>query len=208
LEKINYDRKFSDIVRGLKDGEKPSLLLQCCCGPCSSAVLERLCSNFKVTVFFYNPNIYPETEYNKRLEHMMLLLKSIGRENEVTFLECKYDPESFYDAVKGHESDREGGARCALCFSLRLDETAKTAKKLGFDYFCSTLTVSPHKNADVINKIGFALGEKHGIKFLPSDFKKKDGYKRSIELSKNFGLYRQEYCGCQFSLESAAENIK
>lgn len=206
MEKINYDKKLDAVIENLSQGERPSVLLQCCCGPCSSAVLERLCRSFKVTAYFYNPNIHPKAEYEKRLENERLLLENMHFADDVSLYECEYDGARFYEAVRGLENEPEGGARCAKCFELRLKKTAETAKKLGCDYFCTTLTVSPHKNADVINKIGNRVGEEAGVKFLPSDFKKKEGYKRSIELSRQAGLYRQTYCGCEFSQSGAKIN--
>lgn len=179
-------------------GKKSKLLLQSCCGPCSSHVLDLLSPFFEITVFYFDPNIFPEEEYLLRLDTQKQLIAAMGSE-KIALVEGEYDHESFLNAVKGLENEPEGGARCAKCFEQRLEATAKKAKEAGYDYFCTTLTVSPHKNADVINKIGFELQDKYGVKFLPSDFKKKDGYKRSIELSAKFGLYRQNYCGCEFS---------
>lgn len=180
-------------------GEKPVLLLQCCCAPCSTAVIERLREHFNVKIYFYNPNIYPESEYKKRLEQFdKLLCGDFGK--GIERVAARYDQAEFFDFVKGLENEKEGGARCAECFILRLRETARKAKEIGADYFCTTLTVSPHKNAEVINKIGMKLEKEYSVKYLPSDFKKKEGYKRSTELSKQFDLYRQNYCGCKFSM--------
>ena len=178
----------------------PSLLLHSCCGPCSSYVLEYLTKHFDITVFFYNPNIYPEAEYIKRLDTQKQLIANMPFENPVKLIAGEYDPESYIAAVRGQEEYKEGGPRCSTCFTLRLDKTASLAKAEGFDYFATTLTVSPHKNAQIINTIGFDLAEKHGMLWLPSDFKKREGYKRSIELSKQYDLYRQEYCGCSFAM--------
>ena len=172
-------------------GKKPVLLLQCCCAPCSSAVIERLREHFTVKLYFYNPNIYPEAEYQKRLEQFDKLLSGDFGEG-IEQVAAKYDQAEFFDFVKGMENEKEGGARCARCFILRLRETARKAKEIGADYFCTTLTVSPHKNAEVINSIGMKLQEEYGVKYLLSDFKKKEGYKRSTELSKQFDLYRQK----------------
>lgn len=201
--KINYQVKMEEEIAKISKGERPRLLLQCCCAPCSSAVLETLIKNFKVTVYFYNPNIYPAEEYEKRLAQFPKLFESPFYE-DIEFLDAPYDPDIFFKASKGLEQEPEGGARCTECFKLRLDETAKTAKVQGFDYFTTTLTVSPHKNAALLNEIGAACGEQYGVHFLPSDFKKKEGYKRSITLSKELGLYRQNYCGCVYSMHRPA----
>ena len=194
--KRNFQLETDDAITALC-GTRKKLLLQCCCGPCSSYVLEYLTKHFDVTVLYYNPNIQPEEEYEKRLIWMR---KTASKYPEtVSFLECAYDGEVFAAAVRGLESEPEGGARCVRCFGLRLRETARLAKEGSFDYFCTTLTVSPHKDEKKINEIGFTLENEFGVKWLPSDFKKREGYKRSIELSKEYGLYRQSYCGCLFS---------
>jgi len=179
-------------------GTRKKLLLQCCCGPCSSYVLEYLTKYFDVTVLYYNPNIQPEEEYEKRLFWMRATASKYPE--TVSVLECAYDGEVYTAAVRGLENEPEGGARCVRCFELRLRETARLAKEGGFDYFCTTLSVSPHKDAQTINEIGLALEKEFGVKWLPADFKKCGGYLRSIELSKEYGLYRQSYCGCLFSL--------
>ncbi len=176
-------------------GEKtPRLLLHSCCGPCSSYVLEYLSDYFDITLFFYNPNIQPAEEYEKRLLTQKKLLERAKYKNPVVFLAGEYEPQRFFDTVKGLEGCKEGGARCEKCFELRLSKAAEIAKKGGFDYFATTLTVSPHKNAVLINEIGGRYQN-----YLPSDFKKREGYKRSIILSKEYELYRQGYCGCIFS---------
>ena len=176
-------------------GEKtPRLLLHSCCGPCSSYVLEYLSDYFDITLFFYNPNIQPAEEYEKRLLTQKKLLERAKYKNPVIFLAGEYEPQCFFDMVKGLEGCKEGGARCEKCFELRLSKAAEIAKKGGFDYFATTLTVSPHKNAVLINEIGGRYQN-----YLPSDFKKREGYKRSIILSKEYELYRQGYCGCIFS---------
>lgn len=176
-------------------GEKtPRLLLHSCCGPCSSYVLEYLSDYFDITLFFYNPNIQPAEEYEKRLLTQKKLLERAKYKNPVAFLAGEYEPQRFFDMVKGLEGCKEGGARCEKCFELRLSKAAEIAKKGGFDYFATTLTVSPHKNAVLINEIGGRYQN-----YLPSDFKKREGYKRSIILSKEYELYRQGYCGCIFS---------
>ena len=181
-------------------GEKPVLLLQCCCAPCSSAVLERLKEHFHLKLYFYNPNIYPEEEYEKRLAQFDKLLGAEEFSKGIEILPSVYEPEKFEEAVKDLHNEKEGGARCTQCFILRLEETAKKAKKIGADYFCTTLTVSPHKNSQLLNELGLKAQEKYGVKFLLSDFKKKEGYKRSTVLSNELGLYRQNYCGCKYSI--------
>ena len=197
--KQNYQLLLDKVILQ-HSGTLPSLLLHSCCGPCSSYVLEYLSKYFDITVFFYNPNIYPETEYFKRLDTQKYLLEKMPFENPVSLIEGEYNPEIHLNAVRGQEAYREGGARCSTCFTLRLDKTAELAKARNFDYFATTLTVSPHKNAQIINALGCELSEKHGVSWLPSDFKKKEGYKRSIELSAQYGLYRQDYCGCSFAM--------
>lgn len=201
--KINYQRKMEEEIASLSVGQRPRLLLQCCCAPCSSSVLAVLTAHFDVTVYFYNPNIYPQAEYEKRLAQLPKLLAGAEYGKQIQVLEAPYVPADFFAAAKGLEEEPEGGARCTECFRLRLRETAKQAKTRGFDYFTTTLTVSPHKNAAVLNEIGLSLGEEFGVKFLPSDFKKKEGYKESIRLSKAYDLYRQDYCGCVFSMRES-----
>ena len=202
--KQNYQKQMDAVVASLPQGERPRLLLQSCCGPCSSYVLEALTPFFRVTVLYYNPNIQPRAEYDLRLENQRKIIAALPTPTEVDILECDYDGEKYDAAVKGLESEPEGGARCTVCFRLRLEETAKRASELGYDWFCTTLTVSPHKDAERLNQIGKALGERYGVPFLPSDFKKRDGYKRSIQLSKEYGLYRQDYCGCLYSKSEEA----
>lgn len=177
----------------------PSLLLHSCCAPCSSYVLEYLSDYFEITVFYYNPNIYPEEEYTKRVEEQKHLIANMPTRYPVHLIEGKFDPKEFYDAVRGLEKIPEGGERCHACFQLRLEETARLAAEQHFDYFTTTLTISPLKNAQKLNEIGEALAQEYQILWLPSDFKKKNGYKRSVELSAEYGLYRQDYCGCVFS---------
>ena len=181
--------------------EKQSLLLHSCCAPCSSSVLERLTGEFDVTVCYYNPNIYPEAEYFRRLAEQKDFLSAYSPGREIGFIEENYDPPKFYDCIKGLEDEPEAGERCFRCYRLRLERAAKRAKEYGFDYFTSTLSVSSHKNARKLNEIGGELEGEYGVKYLQSDFKKKDGYKRSVELSRIYQLYRQEYCGCKFSAE-------
>ncbi len=199
--KQDYQRTMERIIDELQSlGETPALLLQDCCAPCGSYVISCLARFFRVTVLFYNPNIYPESEYRKRLGEVKKLLRLLDTPNPVEFMECGYDEGAFAECARGLENEPEGGARCERCFRLRLEETAKRAGDGHFPFFGTTLTVSPHKNAERINMIGEELGQIYGVRFLPSDFKKKDGYKKSIELSKQYDLYRQDYCGCAFSL--------
>ena len=202
--KQNYQKQMDAVVASLPQGERPRLLLQSCCGPCSSYVLEALTPFFRVTVLYYNPNIQPRAEYDLRLENQRKIIAALPTPSAVDILECDYDGEKYDAAVKGLESEPEGGARCTVCFRLRLEETAKRASELGYDWFCTTLTVSPHKDAERLNQIGKALGERYGVPFLPSDFKKREGYKRSIQLSNEYGLYRQDYCGCLYSKSEEA----
>lgn len=191
--KINYDALMMEEVRKL-DGKR-TLLMHSCCGPCSTACIERLKDYFDITVLYYNPNIEPLEEYNKRKETQ----KSVLRRLNIKYMDSDYDNETFRQLTKELKDEPEGGKRCIVCFSLRLKETAKRAKENSFDYFTTTLTVSPHKNSELINKLGIEIGERVGVKFLVADFKKREGYKRSIELSKEFDLYRQNYCGCLYS---------
>ncbi len=200
--KINYQRKMEEEMKALPSETRPRLLLQCCCAPCSSSVLAVLTPFLDVTVYFYNPNIHPQAEYEKRLAQLPKLLAGAAYGNDIKVLDAPYIPADFFAAVQGLEDEPEGGARCTECFRLRLSETAKQAKAHGFDYFTTTLTVSPHKNAAVLNEIGLALGAEYGVRFLPSDFKKKEGYKESIRLSKAYDLYRQDYCGCVYSMRA------
>lgn len=198
---MNFQQEQDNIIKGLTF--KPRLLLHSCCGPCSSYCIEALIKYFDITVLWHNPNIQPKSEYDLRLTNQIKLIKEFEKEGKLSIIEIPYDENEFFDFVKGYELEKEGGKRCTECFKLRLTQSAKIAKEQNFDYFTTTLTVSPHKNAPLINEIGFNLAEKYGVKFLPSDFKKKNGYKRSIELSKQFDLYRQDYCGCIFSINKA-----
>lgn len=199
----NYQRELENIIADNVKGQRlPSLLLHCCCAPCSSYVLEYLNKFFKITVFYYNPNIYPEAEYKHRVDEIQRLISELPAQNSVSFIEGDFDPQTFYSCVKGLEKEPEGGARCTKCFELRLRESAAVAKRIGADYFTTTLTISPLKDAARLNSIGESLGQEFGVEFLPSDFKKKGGYLRSIELCKIYGLYRQNYCGCVFSRRS------
>ena len=196
----NYQKELDAIIeRHQAKGEVPRLLLHACCAPCSSYCLEYLAQYFSITLFYYNPNIHPAEEYAHRVAEAKRLVQALPVKHPVSFLEGTFDPQAFYDAVKGLEQEPEGGARCEVCYRLRLEEAAKQAKEGGFDYFTTTLSISPLKDADKLNRIGEAFAAEYGVPHLPSNFKKKDGYKRSIELSKLYDLYRQDYCGCVFS---------
>ena len=194
--KRNYQLEMEEEIRRL-NGRRPTLLLHSCCGPCSSAVLERLTAHFDVTVLYYNPNIEPEEEYRHRLAEQERLLSLLP--GDVKLLPCDYDHAAFSAFAEGMADCPEGGDRCLVCFALRLNETAKQAKAHDFEYFTTTLSVSPHKNADNVNRIGEAAGRQAGVKYLFADFKKKNGYLRSLQLSKEYDLYRQDYCGCLYS---------
>ena len=187
--------------------QKPTLLLHACCAPCSSAVLEVLSEHFDLTIFFYNPNISPKSEFDYRLDELYRLLGEMNL-SQIRIVAPDYDENEFFEIAKGNESLPEGGARCEDCYRLRLEKTAEYAKRDGFDYFTTTLSVSPYKNAQALNEIGSELSEKYGVKYLLSDFKKNDGYKRSCQLSREFNLYRQNYCGCIFSKMQAEEREK
>ncbi len=203
VQKINYQKELDKVLERLEQEERvPRLLLHSCCAPCSSYVLEYLSDYFEITVFYYNPNIYPESEYYKRVTEQQILISKLKPDNPISFLEGSYDKEKFYQMAAGLEQVKEGGERCFRCYALRLREAAEKAKEGGFDYFTTTLSISPLKNAQKLNEIGLAAGREAGVPYLVSDFKKKDGYKRSVELSEEYGLYRQNYCGCQFSLEN------
>ena len=196
--KRNYQREMEAEIAAL-NGRRPALLLHSCCGPCSSAVLERLCEHFRVSVLYYNPNIEPEEEYLHRKAEQQRLIGILGE--DVGWLECGYDHEAFEAFAPAMAEEPEGGKRCLACFALRLNETAEQAKKHGFEYFKTTLSVSPHKNADNVNCAGEEAAKRFGVKYLYADFKKKDGYLRSLRLSAEYGLYRQNYCGCMYSKE-------
>jgi len=197
---MNYqkelEKKIIDIV---KNKTTPKLLLHSCCAPCSSYVLEYLSEYFDITIFYYNPNISPIEEFNKRIEEQKRLISKLPVKNKISFIEGNYENDKYEKLIKGLEMEKEGGSRCHLCYKLRLEETAKLAKEKGFDYFTTTLSISPYKNSKVLNEIGEELGKTYDINYLYADFKKRDGYKRSIELSKIYGLYRQDYCGCIYS---------
>ena len=201
LQKINYQKEIEKLLTQFEAEQRvPTLLIHSCCAPCSSYVLEYLSEYFKITVFYYNPNIYPESEYTKRIAEQQKLIRDMKFRYPVSFLAGEYDKEKFYEMAAGMEDLKEGGARCMKCYELRLSEAARQAVAGGFEYFTTTLSISPMKNAQKLNEIGLRVGEEYGVKYLVSDFKKKNGYKRSIELSKEYGLYRQDYCGCEFSM--------
>lgn len=219
---MNYQKQLDEII-SQKNNIRKTLLLHSCCAPCSSYVLEYLREYFDITVFFYNPNISSGSEYEKRVREEIRLIEVYNEQVKtgnfenmnstenaglIKILEAPYEPAEFFEAIKGYEHLGEGSERCKRCFELRLKESAKVAKKGDFDYFTTTLTISPLKNADWLNEIGREMGEKEGVLFLPSDFKKRDGYKRSIQLSKDFGLYRQDFCGCGFSKAETEEKRK
>ena len=193
MNAVNYDKLMQEELKGAWDKR---LLLHSCCAPCSSHCLSELSPQIGVTVLYYNPNLDCAEEYEKRKREQLRFLRETGLAD---FLDCDYAPEDYLFSVRGLEKEKEGGARCAVCFRLRLERTAREAKARGFDYFATTLTVSPLKNAKLINTIGFAVAEEVGVKYLPSDFKKRGGYLHSVRLSEEYGLYRQDYCGCAFS---------
>ncbi len=198
MNTVNLNGETQKIIAGLGD-KKPSLLLHCCCAPCSSACLEKLKNNFNITAFFYNPNI-EDGEYLKRKEELVRFLRETGW---AKIRDCEHDKQSFYSAVRGLEDCKEGGERCEKCFALRLERTAREARDFKFDYFATTLTLSPLKNARLINELGFALSKSYNVAWLPNDFKKQNGYLRSLQLCKEHSLYRQNYCGCVYSMPKA-----
>lgn len=197
-EKINYQKKLEELIKGLD--RKPTLLLHSCCGPCSTQVIDFLKDYFNITIFYYNPNIEPIEEYLHRKEEQIRFINEY-KESEINFLDCDYDNALFKKATLGLEKEPEGGARCNKCFYLRMQKTALTAKEQEYDYFGTTLTVSPHKNSSMINEIGEKISNDLNIKYIYGDFKKNDGYKKSIEFSKKYNLYRQDYCGCLYGKE-------
>ena len=197
---MNYQKKLDELIEKLqKENAKPTLLLHACCAPCSSYCLEYLSKTFDITVLFYNPNIESEMEYNKRVDELIRFIDECRSIEGVNLEILDYDNSEFYNAVEGLEDEKEGGVRCFKCYELRLRKTAEYAKEHDFEYITTTLTISPHKNSDKINEIGLKVAEEYGLKYLLSDFKKNDGFKRSIELSKEYDLYRQSFCGCEFS---------
>ena len=203
---INYHKLCLEEISKLKDTKK--ILLHSCCAPCSSYVITFLSNYFDITILYYNPNIAPQEEYEKRKREQIKLIKNLKTKNKLEYLDCDYDNNIYNKAILGHENTPEGGSRCHLCFKLRLEKTAQLAKTKNFDYFSSTLTVSPHKNSKIINEIGENISKTMEIKWLYSDFKKNEGYKKSIELSKKYDLYRQNYCGCIHSKRKKQEITK
>lgn len=204
MNKINYQKELDKITASLGD-RVPRLLLHSCCAPCSSYTLEYLSKYFEITVYYYNPNISPQSEFDKRFAEQKRLIASLSAKHKIELIEGDYSYDDFLQIAKGYENVREGGERCFRCYRLRLEKTAELAKEQGFDYFCTTLSISPLKNSQKINEIGFDTAKKYGVEWLPSDFKKKEGYKRSIELSKEYSLYRQNFCGCVFSKKETSD---
>lgn len=200
FHKRNYQQELDSLIDNIKGNEKPpALVLHSCCAPCSSYVLEYLSKHFSINIVYYNPNISSEDEFKHRLSEQERLIRQMDLENPVTLTRCDYVPQEFYEIARGFEDCRERGERCRRCYRLRLEYTARMAKAQGADFFASTLTLSPLKDARTINEIGEELSKKYGVRYLCSDFKKKDGYKRSIELSRKYDLYRQDFCGCVYS---------
>lgn len=209
MQKKNYQKELDKKIELIVSEKKvPRLFLHSCCAPCSSYVLEYLSNYFQITVFYYNPNITEQEEYEKRVEEQQRLIREMDTKYPVKFLEGAYEPERFFEIAKGLEEIPEGGSRCRKCFELRLAETARLCKEGGYDYFTTTLTISPLKNAPLLNEVGELAAETYGTVFLNSDFKKKNGYKRSVELSQEYGLYRQEYCGCIYSRQERQRQLE
>lgn len=206
MNKINYQNQLDRIIENIDPDRPPRLLLHSCCAPCSSYTLEYLSNFFDITVYYFNPNISPKQEFDKRFEEQKRLISQMPFKNRVTLVEGDYNYDDFLEIAKGLENVPEGGERCFRCYKMRLESTARLAKEQGFDYFCTTLSISPLKNSQKINELGFEIEEKYGVKWLPSDFKKREGYKRSIQLSKEYSLYRQNFCGCVFSKNQQGES--
>ena len=200
MNKINYQRILDDTINKLAaEGRRPRLLLHACCAPCSSYTIEYLSKYFDITLYFYNPNISPESEYDFRADELVRLTEEMSLGVNIPVEVEKHNSAEFYNAIVGMEDQPEGGSRCRVCYRLRLEKSAEYAKENGFDYFTTTLSISPYKNSAWLNEIGTELAQNYGVEYLISDFKKKNGYKRSCELSEKYGLYRQNYCGCEFS---------
>jgi len=198
-QNVNYQKKLDKIISEISEKNIiPTLLLHSCCAPCSSYVLTYLAEYFKITVFYYNPNIYPESEYSYRVSEVKRLIEELPVKNKISFIEGEYNPDLFFETVKGLENEKEGGERCFKCYDLRIREASEIAKREGFDYYTTTLSISPHKNAEKLNEIGEKYADEN-TRHLPSDFKKKNGFKESVRLSEKYNLYRQNYCGCVFS---------
>lgn len=206
MNKINYQNQLDRIIENISPDNPPRLLLHSCCAPCSSYTLEYLSRYFDITVYYFNPNISPKQEFDKRFEEQKRLISQMPFKNSVTLVEGDYNYDDFLEIAKGLENVPEGGERCFRCYKMRLESTARLAKEQGFDYFCTTLSISPLKNSQKINELGFEIEEKYGVKWLPSDFKKREGYKRSIQLSREYSLYRQNFCGCVFSKNQQGES--
>ena len=208
--KQNYQLMLEETIQEITEANKvPKLLLHSCCAPCSSYCLEYLSDYFEITVFYYNPNIYPDEEYFHRAREQQVFIERFPAKHPISFVEGDFDKERFFQSVKGLENEPERGARCNVCFELRLGEAASMARQMNMDYFTTTLSISPMKDAALLNDIGSKMEEKYGVKYLHSDFKKKNGYKRSCELSQEYGMYRQDYCGCVFSYnESKARRME
>ena len=206
MNKINYQNQLDRIIENISPENPPRLLLHSCCAPCSSYTLEYLSRYFDITVYYFNPNISPKQEFDKRFEEQKRLISQMPFKNSVTLVEGDYNYDDFLEIAKGLENVPEGGERCFRCYKMRLESTARLAKEQGFDYFCTTLSISPLKNSQKINELGFEIEEKYGVKWLPSDFKKREGYKRSIQLSREYSLYRQNFCGCVFSKNQQGES--
>ena len=206
MQKVNYqiltDKITDELVR---TGSRPRLLLHACCAPCASYVLEYLTEFFKIDVYFYNPNILPGEEYEKRFGELRRLIEIMPRKGEITLIEGEYEPQVYLEKIHGLENEPEGGSRCSVCLDMRVDKTAEIAAEGGYDYFATTLTVSPHKNAQLLNTLGYAAAEKYGTTWLPSDFKKRGGYLRSTEICRGYDIYRQNYCGCTPQSENTEE---
>ena len=207
MNKVNEQKNLEKVLLELeREGKMPHLLLHSCCAPCSSYCLEYLTGHFRITDYFYNPNITERAEYDKRAEELMRLIKELPHDNEITFLDGGYEDKLFFEKTRGFEECPERGDRCRICFALRLEKAAEKAAEIGADYLTTTLTISPLKDAALLNEIGRRAAAKAGVKWLPSDFKKKGGYQRSIELSGQYDLYRQNYCGCVFSKRNMVES--
>lgn len=201
MNKINYQRELDQLIEGIEaEGKVPTLLLHSCCAPCSSYCIEYLSQFFAITVFYYNPNIYPDEEYFHRVKEQQRFISEFPTKHPVSFIEGDFEKDRFYSEVaKGLEKEPERGARCTKCFELRLGETAKRAAAEGMDYFATTLTISPMKDVELLNSIGAAMGERYGVEYLATEFRKKNGYLRSTQISKEYDMYRQDYCGCVYS---------
>ena len=206
MNKINYQNQLDKIIENIDPDNPPRLLLHSCCAPCSSYTLEYLSRYFDITVYYFNPNISPKQEFDKRFKEQKRLISQMPFKNSVTLVEGDYNYDDFLEIAKGLENVPEGGERCFRCYKMRLESTARLAKEQGFDYFCTTLSISPLKNSQKINELGFEIEKKYGVKWLPSDFKKREGYKRSIQLSREYSLYRQNFCGCVFSKNQQGES--